>query len=40
MKFKDGDSVFLNFVDQEQIIDDMISLWEVHQEAYQQAQNN
>lgn len=37
-KFKDGDSVFLNFVDQEKIIDDMISLWETHQEAFQSAQ--
>lgn len=35
MEFKDGDSVYLGFVSQETIIDDMISIWEVHQEAYQ-----
>ena len=36
MRFKDDDSVVLNFVDQETIINDMISIWEQQGQAYQE----
>lgn len=36
MRFKDGDSVVLNFVDQETIINDMISIWEKQGQTYQE----
>lgn len=34
MEFKDGDKVLLGFTDQDIIIDDMISLWEIYQEEF------
>ena len=37
MYFKDGDAALMTMVDQDTIINDMISLWEVHQAAYQEA---
>ncbi|MBR0419723.1 MAG: hypothetical protein IJI66_11190 [Erysipelotrichaceae bacterium] len=36
MYFKDGDAALMTMVDQDTIINDMISLWEVHQAAYQE----
>ena len=35
--FKDGDAAVMELVDLDTIINDMISLWEVHQAAYQEA---
>ena len=35
--FKDGDAALMTMVDLDTIINDMISLWEVHQAAYQEA---
>ena len=37
MYFKDGDAALMTMVDLDTIINDMISLWEVHQAAYQEA---
>ena len=37
MYFKDGDAAVMELVDLDTIINDMISLWEVHQAAYQEA---
>ena len=36
MYFKDGDAALMTMVDLDTIINDMISLWEVHQAAYQE----
>ena len=38
--FQDGDSVVMEMVDLDTIIDDMISLWEVQRDAYQAAHGN
>lgn len=35
--FQDGDAAVMELVDQDTIINDMISIWEVHQAAYQEA---
>ncbi len=35
--FQDGDAAVMEVVDLDKIIDDMIGIWEVHQEAYQSA---
>ncbi|MBQ3295048.1 MAG: hypothetical protein IJH00_00985 [Erysipelotrichaceae bacterium] len=38
--FQDGDAAVMELVDLDKIIDDMISIWEVHQQAYQEAHSN
>lgn len=38
--FQDGDAAVMELVDLDTIINDMISIWEVHQEAYQAAHSN
>ncbi len=38
--FQDGDAAVMELVDLDKIIDDMISIWEIHQQAYQEAHSN